>query len=268
MLTRVIVSRTASTRTTGTSPRSSSISWLGTRRRLLATILRTVRLRPWQSLPLAFELTMTHRHSLPARRQLLLGKSCASISADDNVPIRVQGHVCPSGARCFHLSKGKCWFKGGQSMPPPRVNSALTCTLQTACIRLSVCSSSRSLDRKANPAFGPISSYRWIGKHIAFEHLLCPYTFISRSRLAYISRSYRSCVSNLCRSALSLLTPSSSLVHVQSSLTSSRLYMVNGIDLALEDWLLCIHLCAVSCCVSLYPEPSIFPGAKTETAGP
>ncbi|OCH90721.1 hypothetical protein OBBRIDRAFT_583390 [Obba rivulosa] len=22
------------------------------------------------------------------------------------------GHVCPSGARCFHLSKGKCWFKG------------------------------------------------------------------------------------------------------------------------------------------------------------
>ncbi|EMD40621.1 hypothetical protein CERSUDRAFT_111202 [Gelatoporia subvermispora B] len=22
------------------------------------------------------------------------------------------GHVCPSGSRCFHLSKGKCWFKG------------------------------------------------------------------------------------------------------------------------------------------------------------
>lgn len=22
------------------------------------------------------------------------------------------GHVCPSGTRCFHLSKGKCWFKG------------------------------------------------------------------------------------------------------------------------------------------------------------
>ncbi|KAJ3550976.1 hypothetical protein NM688_g4956 [Phlebia brevispora] len=22
------------------------------------------------------------------------------------------GHVCPGGARCFHLSKGKCWFKG------------------------------------------------------------------------------------------------------------------------------------------------------------
>jgi len=21
------------------------------------------------------------------------------------------GHICPSGARCFHLSKGKCWFK-------------------------------------------------------------------------------------------------------------------------------------------------------------
>ncbi|KAI0091897.1 hypothetical protein BDY19DRAFT_884720 [Irpex rosettiformis] len=25
------------------------------------------------------------------------------------------GHVCPGGARCFHLSKGKCWFKGGES---------------------------------------------------------------------------------------------------------------------------------------------------------
>jgi hypothetical protein len=24
------------------------------------------------------------------------------------------GHTCPSGAKCFHLSKGKCWFKGGQ----------------------------------------------------------------------------------------------------------------------------------------------------------
>ncbi|KAJ3909282.1 hypothetical protein F5879DRAFT_934154 [Lentinula edodes] len=22
------------------------------------------------------------------------------------------GHVCPNGSRCFHLSKGKCWFKG------------------------------------------------------------------------------------------------------------------------------------------------------------
>lgn len=28
--------------------------------------------------------------------------------------MHVQGHVCPSGARCFHLSKGKCWFKGGK----------------------------------------------------------------------------------------------------------------------------------------------------------
>ncbi|KAI0650592.1 hypothetical protein C8Q79DRAFT_998404 [Trametes meyenii] len=27
------------------------------------------------------------------------------------------GHVCPSGSRCFHLSKGKCWFKGGQRCP-------------------------------------------------------------------------------------------------------------------------------------------------------
>ncbi|TFK76052.1 hypothetical protein BDN72DRAFT_867759 [Pluteus cervinus] len=23
------------------------------------------------------------------------------------------GHVCPNGPKCFHLSKGKCWFKGG-----------------------------------------------------------------------------------------------------------------------------------------------------------
>ncbi|KAI0660844.1 hypothetical protein C8Q70DRAFT_747935 [Cubamyces menziesii] len=28
------------------------------------------------------------------------------------------GHVCPSGARCFHLSKGKCWFKGDGMHPP------------------------------------------------------------------------------------------------------------------------------------------------------
>lgn len=25
------------------------------------------------------------------------------------------GHVCPNGPKCFHLSKGKCWFKGGKS---------------------------------------------------------------------------------------------------------------------------------------------------------
>lgn len=24
------------------------------------------------------------------------------------------GHVCPNGPKCFHLSKGKCWFKGGK----------------------------------------------------------------------------------------------------------------------------------------------------------
>ncbi|KDQ29144.1 hypothetical protein PLEOSDRAFT_26000, partial [Pleurotus ostreatus PC15] len=24
------------------------------------------------------------------------------------------GHVCPNGPKCFHLSKGKCWFKGGE----------------------------------------------------------------------------------------------------------------------------------------------------------
>jgi len=32
------------------------------------------------------------------------------------------GHVCPSGARCFHLSKGKCWFKG-DGMHPGAPNS-------------------------------------------------------------------------------------------------------------------------------------------------
>ncbi|KAM5534271.1 hypothetical protein V8D89_011999 [Ganoderma adspersum] len=37
------------------------------------------------------------------------------------------GHVCPSGARCFHLSKGKCWFKGDGMHPssaPSPVESA------------------------------------------------------------------------------------------------------------------------------------------------
>ncbi|KAG6336342.1 hypothetical protein ID866_2737, partial [Astraeus odoratus] len=24
------------------------------------------------------------------------------------------GHTCPNGPKCFHLSKGKCWFKGGE----------------------------------------------------------------------------------------------------------------------------------------------------------
>ncbi|KAK0190859.1 hypothetical protein F5146DRAFT_1046043 [Armillaria mellea] len=28
------------------------------------------------------------------------------------------GHVCPNGPKCFHLSKGKCWFKG-ESMHSP-----------------------------------------------------------------------------------------------------------------------------------------------------
>lgn len=27
------------------------------------------------------------------------------------------GHICPSGVRCFHLSKGKCWFKGDGMHP-------------------------------------------------------------------------------------------------------------------------------------------------------
>ncbi|KAJ7591209.1 hypothetical protein C8J56DRAFT_935005 [Mycena floridula] len=29
------------------------------------------------------------------------------------------GHVCPNGSKCFHLSKGKCWFKGEGMHPPP-----------------------------------------------------------------------------------------------------------------------------------------------------
>ncbi|TFK43379.1 hypothetical protein BDQ12DRAFT_674872 [Crucibulum laeve] len=28
------------------------------------------------------------------------------------------GHICPNGPKCFHLSKGKCWFKG-EAMHPP-----------------------------------------------------------------------------------------------------------------------------------------------------
>lgn len=27
------------------------------------------------------------------------------------------GHICPNGPKCFHLSKGKCWFKG-EAMHP------------------------------------------------------------------------------------------------------------------------------------------------------
>ena len=46
------------------------------------------------------------------------------------------GHVCPNGPKCFHLSKGKCWFKGGScqfwpcrwfdnlKMPPNRSNAS------------------------------------------------------------------------------------------------------------------------------------------------
>ncbi|KAF9263548.1 hypothetical protein L218DRAFT_927240 [Marasmius fiardii PR-910] len=29
------------------------------------------------------------------------------------------GHVCPNGPNCFHLSKGKCWFKGEDMHDPP-----------------------------------------------------------------------------------------------------------------------------------------------------
>ncbi|CAA7259550.1 unnamed protein product [Cyclocybe aegerita] len=29
------------------------------------------------------------------------------------------GHVCPNGPKCFHLSKGKCWFKGEAMHPEP-----------------------------------------------------------------------------------------------------------------------------------------------------
>ncbi|KAJ7507656.1 hypothetical protein B0H11DRAFT_132952 [Mycena galericulata] len=28
------------------------------------------------------------------------------------------GHICPNGSKCFHLSKGKCWFKGDAMHPP------------------------------------------------------------------------------------------------------------------------------------------------------
>lgn len=27
------------------------------------------------------------------------------------------GHICPSGSKCYHLSKGKCWFKGEHMHP-------------------------------------------------------------------------------------------------------------------------------------------------------
>jgi len=33
------------------------------------------------------------------------------------------GHVCPNGPKCFHLSKGKCWFKG-EAMHPPLADAA------------------------------------------------------------------------------------------------------------------------------------------------
>ncbi|KAF9483962.1 hypothetical protein BDN70DRAFT_213399 [Pholiota conissans] len=29
------------------------------------------------------------------------------------------GHTCPNGPKCFHLSKGKCWFKGEGMHPEP-----------------------------------------------------------------------------------------------------------------------------------------------------
>ncbi|KAJ6629143.1 hypothetical protein B0H10DRAFT_1988088 [Mycena sp. CBHHK59/15] len=38
------------------------------------------------------------------------------------------GHICPNGPKCFHLSKGKCWFKGETMHPPlvPEASSAST----------------------------------------------------------------------------------------------------------------------------------------------
>lgn len=33
------------------------------------------------------------------------------------------GHVCPNGPKCFHLSKGKCWFKGEAMHPEPSSSS-------------------------------------------------------------------------------------------------------------------------------------------------
>ena len=49
--------------------------------------------------------------------------------------IMIQGHVCPGGARCFHLSKGKCWFKGGAYPPGAApVGAPLTRFEKMACI--------------------------------------------------------------------------------------------------------------------------------------
>ncbi|KAF9498546.1 hypothetical protein BDN71DRAFT_1465890 [Pleurotus eryngii] len=38
------------------------------------------------------------------------------------------GHVCPNGPKCFHLSKGKCWFKGGER---PRLRGDPDCAFLT-----------------------------------------------------------------------------------------------------------------------------------------
>jgi hypothetical protein len=37
------------------------------------------------------------------------------------------GHVCPSGPKCFHLSKGKCWFKGETMHPTQAQAQAQAC---------------------------------------------------------------------------------------------------------------------------------------------
>lgn len=54
-------------------------------------------------------------------RQVLLGEfpytaNESQIELNSDASPHCQGHVCPSGAKCFHLSKGKCWFKGGESI--------------------------------------------------------------------------------------------------------------------------------------------------------
>jgi len=33
------------------------------------------------------------------------------------------GHVCPNGSKCYHLSKGRCWFKGEAMHPPISLDS-------------------------------------------------------------------------------------------------------------------------------------------------
>src|ERR1700722_13654360 len=58
------------------------------------------------------------------------------------------GHVCPSGPKCFHLSKGKCWFKGGPSvlLPLPWITYA-----NDVCITEAMHPSIKSVLEKTSP---------------------------------------------------------------------------------------------------------------------